>query len=188
MLLSMVVLLMFCTLFLTAASEDFTPNLVKSLPGFSGDLPFRMYTGYVKGGDSERLFYIYVEAEEVAPDKAPVTAWFNGGPGCSSLDGFWTENGPFEIQEDLSLELRPYRWNRLSNMLYMESPVGVGLSYDLTGNYNNSDDRTAQLNMHGLNHFFELHPSLRGMISSLQVKATQVFIFQRCQRQFSMHN
>lgn len=155
------ILLLLCTFLMTITGEDFTPHLVEYMPGFPDELPFRMYTGYVKGGDSERLFYIFVEAEEVAPSEAPVTAWFNGGPGCSSLDGFWTENGPFEIQEDLSLKLRPYRWNRLSNMLYMESPVGVGLSYDLTGNYNNSDDRTAQLNMHGLNHFFELHPSLR---------------------------
>lgn len=160
MIVFLVCLLVACTV-ASVASEDFTPHLVTTMPGFSGSLPFRMYTGYVKGGDSERLFYIYVEAEEVSPSEAPVSAWFNGGPGCSSLDGFWTENGPFEIQEDLSLELRPFRWNRLSNMLYMESPVGVGLSYDLTGNYNNSDDRTAQLNMHGLNHFFELHPSLQ---------------------------
>lgn len=142
-------------------TEDFTPNLVTSLPGWSGDLPFKMYTGYLKGGKTERIFYIYVESEDMDPVEAPMTAWFNGGPGCSSLDGFWTENGPFEIQEDLSLELRPYRWNRLSNMLYMESPVGVGLSYDIEGNYNNSDDRTASINQHALNHFFEVFPSLQ---------------------------
>ena len=154
--------LLLCGIFVTAeAEEDFTPHHVTSMPGYSGALPFKMYTGYVKGGESERLFYIYVESEEVPPSEAPISAWFNGGPGCSSLDGFWTENGPFEIQTDLSLKLRPYRWNRLSNMLYMEAPVGVGLSYDLNGNYNNSDDRTANLNMNGLNHFFELHPSLQ---------------------------
>lgn len=145
----------------SVGAEDFTPNEITSMPGWTGDLPFKMHSGYLKGGETERLFYIYVEAEDVDPSEAPVTAWFNGGPGCSSFDGFWTENGPFEIQDDLSLELRPYRWNRLSNMLWMEAPVGVGLSYDTSGNYNNSDDRTANMNQNALNHFFEVHPSLK---------------------------
>ena len=149
-----------CVFNVLGDTENFTPNLVTSMPGWNGDLPFKMYTGYLKGGETERLFYIYVESEDVDPSEAPVTAWFNGGPGCSSFDGFWTENGPFVIREDLSLELRPFRWNRLSNMIYMESPVGVGLSYDIEGNYNNSDDRTAIMNQRAFNHFFELFPSL----------------------------
>lgn len=164
MMTSLGVLLLIVTTLITidvATAEDFTPNLVTKMPGWSGDLPFKMHTGYLKGGETERLFYIYVEAEDVNPSEAPISAWFNGGPGCSSFDGFWTENGPFEIQEDLSLELRPYRWNRLSNMLWMESPVGVGLSYDTGGNYNNSDDRTAIMNQKALNHFFEVWPTLQ---------------------------
>ena len=44
-----------------------------------------------------------VMAEDVNPSEAPISAWFNGGPGCSSFDGFWTENGPFTRIWKLSL-------------------------------------------------------------------------------------
>lgn len=138
-----------------------TKHLLTSLPGWDGDLPFNMYSGYLDASDTSRHFYIYVESEEIDPSVAPISLWLNGGPGCSSLDGFWTEHGPFAIKRNLDLELRPYRWNRLSNMLYMEAPVGVGLSYSTIQNYNNSDDRTAVENEHALNEFFSLFPHLK---------------------------
>ena len=132
-----------------------------SVPGWEYDLPSKWYSGYLHGSDSSRLFYIFVEAEEVAPASAPVTLWLNGGPGCSSLDGFWEELGPFSVKADGTLELRPFRWNRLSNMLFIEAPVGVGLSYSLTQSYKNDDDRTAIENSEALNHFFTLFPTLK---------------------------
>jgi hypothetical protein len=134
---------------------------VLSLPGWDGPLPFNMYSGYLNGSNTTRLFYIYVEADEIAPADAAVTLWLNGGPGCSSLDGFWYEHGPFVVDRKGKLTLRPYRWNRLSNMLYVESPVGVGMSYSLDSNYVNDDDRTALENRNALQHFFSLFPALK---------------------------
>lgn len=134
---------------------------VTSLPGWTGPLPFNMFAGYLKGSSTSRLFYIYVEADEISPQLAPITAWFNGGPGCSSLDGFWYEHGPFLLDKQGNLSLKPYRWNRLSNMLYIEAPVGVGMSYSLSNAYKVTDDTTAQENKDAIADFFSKFPGLR---------------------------
>lgn len=52
---------------------------------------------------------------------------FNGGPGCSSLSGLLTENGPFTWEAGtLDPVQNPYTWVNLTNMVWVEQPVGVG--------------------------------------------------------------
>lgn len=52
---------------------------------------------------------------------------FNGGPGCSSLSGLLYENGPFTWIAGTYLPTQnPYTWVNLTNMLFVEQPVGVG--------------------------------------------------------------
>ena len=40
----------------------------------------------------KNLFYYFVESER-KPSEDPVVLWLNGGPGCSSFDGFVYEHG-----------------------------------------------------------------------------------------------
>ena len=80
-----------------------------------------MAAGYLKASTA-RLFYWFVQAEQ-AVGSAPLVVWFNGGPGCSSLSGLFTENGPFTTDGN-TLSLRPYRWSQFSHNLYFENPVG----------------------------------------------------------------
>ena len=55
--------------------------------------------------------------------------WLNGGPGCSSLEGFLQENGPYVWQSGTYQPVpNPYAWTNLTNMLYVEQPVGTGFS------------------------------------------------------------
>lgn len=86
------------------------------------------------------------------PANDPVLMWFNGGPGCSSMLGFFQENGPFVVDDDNNtIYANPYSWNSNANVLYFEMPAGVGFSvgdtpYDLTHNdYTQSTDMLAAL-------------------------------------------
>jgi carboxypeptidase C (cathepsin A) len=69
---------------------------------------------------------MFVESED-KPESDPVLIWFNGGPGCSSLLGFFQENGPVIVDGE-EPRLNPEPWNKRANVLYLESPAGVGFT------------------------------------------------------------
>ncbi|XXG87183.1 hypothetical protein AAC387_Pa11g1934 [Persea americana] len=125
-------------------------DLVLRLPG-QPNVSFRQFAGYVdvdeKNGRS--FFYYFAEAEKDS-DKKPLTLWLNGGPGCSSVGGgAFTELGPFYPTGDgRGLRTNKYSWNKVSNLLFVESPAGVGWSYsNTTSDYNCGDASTAKDNL-----------------------------------------
>lgn len=56
------------------------------------------------------------------------------GPGCSSLAyGAFQELGPFRVNSDgKTLHINNFAWNHAANVLFVESPAGVGFSYSNT--------------------------------------------------------
>uniref|UniRef100_A0A453IRP8 Carboxypeptidase n=1 Tax=Aegilops tauschii subsp. strangulata TaxID=200361 RepID=A0A453IRP8_AEGTS len=121
-------------------------DLVGRLPG-QPIVGFRQFAGYVDVDDKagRSLFYYFAEAQDHAAGK-PLTLWLNGGPGCSSVGGgAFTELGPFYPRGDgRGLRLNKKSWNKVSNLLFVESPAGVGRSYSNTSSdYNTGDTRTA---------------------------------------------
>ncbi|KAG6557705.1 hypothetical protein Mapa_000470 [Marchantia paleacea] len=128
---------------LVAAAPE--ADLVTNLPGLPA-LGFKIYSGYVTvdEGHGRALFYFFVEAQN-DPQSKPLTLWLNGGPGCSSFGfGNFVEHGPFSIRDN-AVVLNPFSWNRVSNVLYLESPAGVGFSYSNTSSdYTTDDEKTAQ--------------------------------------------
>jgi cathepsin A (carboxypeptidase C) len=58
--------------------------------------------------------------------------WLTGGPGCASEVALFYENGPYQFPKDLSkvgpLTQNPNSWNNISNLLYVDQPVGTGFS------------------------------------------------------------
>ncbi|XP_060925477.1 lysosomal protective protein-like isoform X1 [Limanda limanda] len=131
---------------------------VTFLPGLQKQPSFRHYSGYLSVADGKHLHYWWVESQN-EPTSDPVVLWLNGGPGCSSLDGLLTEHGPFLIQDDgVTLQYNPYSWNKLANVLYLESPAGVGFSYSDDKNYVTNDTEVSMNNFLALREFFRLFP------------------------------
>ncbi|TNN52323.1 Lysosomal protective protein [Liparis tanakae] len=139
------VLVLCCFLSSLLAAGDAAPaaDEVAYLPGLQKQPSFKQYSGYLSKD----------------PPSDPVVLWLNGGPGCSSLDGLLTEHGPFLIQDDgVTLQYNDYSWNKIANMLYLESPAGVGFSYSDDKNYVTNDTEVSMNNYLALKEFFRLFP------------------------------
>ncbi|XP_022932140.1 serine carboxypeptidase 24 [Cucurbita moschata] len=121
---------------------------ITSLPG-QPPVAFSQYSGYVTVNQQHgrALFYWLTEATS-QPEKKPLILWLNGGPGCSSVAyGASEEIGPFRIDKTASsLYLNKYSWNKDANLLFLESPAGVGFSYTNTSSnlQDTGDNRTAE--------------------------------------------
>eukprot|EP00753_Platysulcus_tardus_P006015 PLAT1389.1.p2 GENE.PLAT1389.1~~PLAT1389.1.p2 ORF type:complete len:471 (+),score=216.73 PLAT1389.1:1379-2791(+) len=137
---------------------------ITDLPGMPSGANFTQYAGYfnVNPATGRNLFYWFVESTN-DPANDPVVLWLNGGPGCSSLGGMFTENGPFRVNEDgKTLSLAPVTWTSKANMLWLESPSGVGFSYSKdTSDYNVGDVRTANDSYNMLEMFFREYPQFQ---------------------------
>ena len=155
---------------LQLADDSPLEDLITNLPGWDGvgcysgrcgGLPSMHYSGYLNITESKHYHYWFVEAEN-DPKNVPVVLWLNGGPGCSSLDGFFYEHGPFRINDDTdppTLYHFEHNWAKLANMVYLESPVGVGFTYsDDDEDYMNTDETTMMDNLLAVEKFFELFP------------------------------
>lgn len=68
-----------------------------------------------------------------------------------------SENGPFYPDANGNLTNNPYAWNTVANMVYIESPAGVGFS-QLPGFVNYTDELTAADNLAVLQGIFKLYP------------------------------
>ncbi|KAG6626623.1 hypothetical protein I3843_15G058300 [Carya illinoinensis] len=119
---------------------------IDALPGQPKGVDFDQYSGYVtvdpKAGRA--LFYYFVESSQNSATK-PLLLWLNGGPGCSSLGyGAMEELGPFRVHGNgKTLYLNPYAWNKVANVIFLESPAGVGFSYSNTSaDYSNVGDKS----------------------------------------------
>ncbi|CAI2370968.1 unnamed protein product [Moneuplotes crassus] len=83
--------------------------------------------GLIDLGDSDEMFYWLLRSRR-DPKTDPLVLWLTGGPGCSSELALFYENGPWTINDDLSLKKNDYSWNEISNLLYVDQPLGTGFS------------------------------------------------------------
>lgn len=111
------------------------------------------------------LFYWFAGPEDYT--RHPVILWSNGGPGSSSLWGFFIENGPYVFAEQadgqFAIATNPDGWNRRANYLVFEHPLGVTLSFhdDAATLPQNVEEGIVQL-YQALLGFYARHPELLG--------------------------
>ncbi|KAL4587219.1 hypothetical protein LXL04_000086 [Taraxacum kok-saghyz] len=152
------------SLFLVVVSLDVieSGSVVKTLPGFPGDLPFTLETGYsiaviqylvfLSLYYCHSLFYYFIESEG-NPKNDPLMLWLTGGPGSSVLGAIMYEIGPFTINnanstwERQMLQLKPYSWTKAANIIFVDQPAGSGFSYAKTPEAYMTNDTFAT--MHG---------------------------------------
>uniref|UniRef100_A0A1D1XLV9 Carboxypeptidase n=1 Tax=Anthurium amnicola TaxID=1678845 RepID=A0A1D1XLV9_9ARAE len=136
---------------------------VLHLPGQAFNVSFAHYSGYITVNEhsGRALFYWFFEATD-DPTSKPVVLWLNGGPGCSSVAyGLAEEVGPFHVKPDgKTLYLNLYSWNQVANIIFLDSPVGVGYSYSNNSQdvLNNGDARTAMDSLVFLQKWFKQYP------------------------------
>lgn len=148
--------------------SDQEHDRVIHLPGQPRNVDFKHFSGYVTVNHTagRALFYWLIESPASRkPETRPLILWLNGGPGCSSIAyGASEEIGPFRINPDgKTLYLNPYSWNKLANLLFLESPAGVGFSYSNTTSDLTSagDQRTAEDTYAFLLKWFERFPQYK---------------------------
>ncbi|XP_078170712.1 serine carboxypeptidase II-3-like [Carex rostrata] len=146
---------------------------IEKLPGQpKTGVNFDQYGGYITvDAEKGRAFYYYFAEAATGGGHGgaaskPLLLWLNGGPGCSSLGyGAMEELGPFRVMSDgKTLYHNPFSWNKVANVLFLESPAGVGFSYsNTTKDYSlNGDTKTAQDNVAFLVNWLERFPEYKG--------------------------
>ncbi|KAG7383041.1 hypothetical protein PHYBOEH_010103 [Phytophthora boehmeriae] len=121
-------------------------------------------SGYITLASNEENHYFYwFFQSRNAPATDPLVLWLTGGgSGCSSLTVLLSENGPCQLNADLTTALNMYSWTTEANMIWLDQPINVGFSY--------GDDTSADANevnaeesiywfLHG---FLDKHPEFEG--------------------------
>ncbi|XP_047321013.1 serine carboxypeptidase-like 2 [Impatiens glandulifera] len=120
-------------------------ELVRRLPGFDGDLPFKLETGYISVDEVE-MFYYFVESEG-NPNKDSLFLWLTGGPGCSAFSGLIYEAG---FGGGLpKLKYYPYGRTKISSMIFLDAPVGTGFTYSTTTKGNENGRHSFPIDLKG---------------------------------------
>lgn len=158
--------LLFSLQFLFVVALGASEHFSLELPSAPKNIDHALRSGYIEvdSASSRHLFYVFAESRKQPVQEQPLVLWVNGGPGCSSMKGFFMGNGPFIPNSDgKTLRSNPYSWNNIANVVYVDSPAGVGFSYsenedDLT---NITDARTASDTRKFLVEFLKEYPQFK---------------------------
>eukprot|EP00924_Labyrinthula_sp_SR-Ha-C_P000894 augustus_masked-scaffold_7-processed-gene-7.41-mRNA-1 protein AED:0.01 eAED:0.01 QI:0/-1/0/1/-1/1/1/0/452 len=136
-------------------------EVLKYLPKESPcDPNVQQETGYIQIGDKSKHYFFWFFHSRNDPSTDKLVIWLNGGPGCSSMLGLFTENGPCSVNEfGNGTKVNKYSWNSNANVLYVDQPAGTGFSYGT--DFDTNEESVGNDFYVFLDTFFEAHPELR---------------------------
>lgn len=118
--------------------------------------------GLIELEPGDEMFYWMFRSRKT-PDEDPLVLWLTGGPGCSSELAVFYENGPFTINDDLTLKRNNYSWNEISNLLFVDQPLGTGFSStDKPDHYARNEDMVAEYFYKFFVKFLDKFPEFKG--------------------------
>ena len=140
--------------------SDPSDHKITSLPGLSSQSSQQLtqYAGLIEilPSKGSTIFYWLFECPENSLNK-PLLIWLNGGPGCSSMDGLFLELGPLRI-DGQNIRLNPHSWHNIANLLFIDQPVGTGLSFTKNSNgYPTNDNEVNEQFYLFMTEFLKLH-------------------------------
>ncbi|THG97171.1 hypothetical protein EW026_g4786 [Hermanssonia centrifuga] len=124
-------------------------------PSWSGLMPIS-----ADPHETRKLFFWFWPTTN-ASNANDLLFWTNGGPGCSSLEGFLQENGPISWSWGQAAPTpNQWSWTSLANVLWVEQPVGTGFSQGAPSISN--DDELAEQATGFLEQFLDTFSELKG--------------------------
>lgn len=157
---------------LMSSQSDSEGDRIIKLPGQPATKTIiSQFSGHITVNEDHgrALFYWFFQAQSEPSIKKPLLLWLNGGPGCSSIGyGAAVELGPLRVLKlganDSALEFNQHSWNKEANLLFLESPVGVGFSYTNTSSdfANINDKFVAEDGYNFLVKWLQRYPQFKG--------------------------
>lgn len=119
-----------------------------------------------KGNNS--LYFLLAESRG-DKDIDPLIIWFQGGPGCSSMIGMYTEMGPYNFKYNTGniknrgiFTENKFAWNNNAHVMFVDQPLGTGFSFaNSIWDYRMTEDQVAVDFYHFLINFYNKYPEFR---------------------------
>lgn len=137
--------------------------LVDDLPGLhknvkEEDLPL-IFSGHLKLYEENNTHYFFMKysdqnGETEAENR--VIFWLNGGPGCSSMDGAFSEVGPLRLNEKEEVVYNEGSWHKRGSIVFVDQPAGTGFSF--TNEYDHDLDQISFEFLKFLEKYYEVFP------------------------------
>lgn len=129
-------------------------------------------TGYVDifpedNNQKNQIFY-WLYNPQNADKNAPLIIYINGGPGCASTRGSFTQTGPVQVlsysEKNKTATRNPYGWNKKNYIVFIDQPIGVGFSTSTSDREPRNEQDLQEHFKRFMRGFMLRYPELKGTV------------------------